>query len=96
MHLSPCKLLCALSIGMTLSLTGCSDDDDDKSAALEPIPATAQANGLTTLTAAVEAADLAATLSDESNLFTVFAPTNQAFADLGSTLTTLLEPANQA
>lgn len=48
-----------------------------------------------TLLAAVEAADLGATLSGEGP-FTVFAPTNDAFAALPEgTLDTLLEPENQ-
>ena len=38
---------------------------------------------LTTLVAALQAADLVATLADESADFTVFAPTDEAFAQLG-------------
>ena len=37
----------------------------------------------TTLVAAVEAADLVSVLSDENSVFTVFAPTDDAFAQLG-------------
>ncbi len=49
----------------------------------------------TTLVAAVQAADLAATLKSEGP-FTVFAPTNDAFAKLpAGTVESLLEPANK-
>lgn len=48
-----------------------------------------------TLVTAVQAADLASTLSGPGP-YTVFAPTNEAFAKLpAGTLDTLLEPANQ-
>lgn len=51
---------------------------------------------LSTLTAAVTAADLVTTLQDEGP-FTVFAPTNAAFAALpAGTLDTLLLPENKA
>ncbi|VVS98142.1 conserved exported hypothetical protein [Rhizobium sp. EC-SD404] len=53
------------------------------------------ASNLTTLVAAVQAADLVETLSGPGP-FTVFAPTNDAFAALpAGTVDTLLEPANQ-
>jgi uncharacterized surface protein with fasciclin (FAS1) repeats len=52
-------------------------------------------DGFSTLLAAVEAADLGETLSSEGP-FTVFAPTNEAFAALPEeTLNALLEPKNQ-
>jgi uncharacterized surface protein with fasciclin (FAS1) repeats len=50
--------------------------------------------GFSTLVAAVGAADLAGTLSDETGTFTVFAPTNAAFEALGGTVGLLLETAN--
>merc|ERR1712020_99555 len=51
---------------------------------------------LSTLLAAVKAADLAGTLSGEGD-FTVFAPTNDAFAKLPEgTIPTLLKPENKA
>ncbi len=54
------------------------------------------ATNLSTLVAAVKAADLVATLSGPGP-FTVFAPTNAAFAKLPSgTVTTLLKPENKA
>jgi len=52
--------------------------------------------GFSTLVAAVAAGDLVSTLSDEAESFTVFAPTNDAFALLGGTVDALLETANQS
>ena len=51
--------------------------------------------GFSTLVAAVAAGDLVSTLSDEMGSFTVFAPTNDAFATLGGTVDALLEAENQ-
>lgn len=54
------------------------------------------ASNLTTLVAAVKAADLVGTLSG-AGPFTVFAPTNDAFAKLpAGTVDTLLKPENKA
>lgn len=54
------------------------------------------ADNLTTLVAAVKAAELAATLSSDGP-FTVFAPPNSAFAALpAGTVETLLQPENKA
>ena len=54
------------------------------------------ANNLTTLVAAVKAADLVETLSGPGP-FTVFAPTNDAFAKLpAGTVETLVKPENKA
>lgn len=47
-----------------------------------------------TLVAAVQAADLVETLKGEGP-FTVFAPTNEAFAELGTTVDELLLPENK-
>jgi uncharacterized surface protein with fasciclin (FAS1) repeats len=65
-------------------------------AAAEDIVALAQANpDLSTLVDAVTAADLAETLQADGP-YTVFAPTNDAFAAVGdNALTRLLRPANQ-
>ena len=48
----------------------------------------------TTLVAAIKAADLVPTLKGPGP-FTVFAPTNEAFAKLGDTVNTLLKPENK-
>jgi len=50
---------------------------------------------LSTLVAAVQAAELVEALSDENAEFTVFAPTNEAFAAIQDTVDTLLLPENQ-
>ena len=50
---------------------------------------------LSTLVAAVQAAELVEALSDESAELTVFAPTNDAFAAIQETVDTLLLPENQ-
>jgi len=65
-------------------------------APLQSIAATAAATpALSTLLAAVKAAGLAETLSGEGD-FTVFAPTNDAFAKLpADTIPTLLKPENK-
>lgn len=70
-------------------ITACSDDDDDDETVIEEAPVTtivdaAVANGsFTTLVAALEATGLDETLADENATFTVFAPTDAAFALLG-------------
>ncbi|MFT5276464.1 MAG: transforming growth factor-beta-induced protein [Glaciecola sp.] len=79
-------------------LQACSSDDDDPTP--QPGPDTsantivdiAKSNdGFTTLVAVLEATGLDQTLSDTSALFTVFAPTNDAFNQLGQeTLDALL------
>lgn len=59
------------------------------------VEAAAKADNLSTLVAAVKAADLVKTLSGPGP-FTVFAPTNEAFAKLpDGTVEALLEPENQ-
>lgn len=73
-----------LGIVIAISLAACSeDDDDDMTPATEDIVATAQGNSnLSTLvTALTKYPDLVTTLSGTGQ-FTVFAPTNDAFADL--------------
>ena len=86
-------------------ITACSDDDDEvhmPAPVVEaPAPAptvttvvdAAVANGsFTTLVAALQATGLDATLANESASFTVFAPTDDAFALLGQdTIDALLE-----
>lgn len=55
-----------------------------------------ETSSLSTLVAAVQAADLVEALSDESAELTVFAPTNEAFAAIQDTVDVLLLPENQA
>ena len=70
--------------------------EDSNTASSETITELVAGNPeFSTLLAAVEAAGLAETLSSEGP-FTVFAPTDAAFAELpAGTLDTLLQPANQ-
>ncbi|MDN3492478.1 fasciclin domain-containing protein [Winogradskyella bathintestinalis] len=67
---------------VVIGLTSCSDDDDGN---VTPAPSTivdiALENNLTSLAAALQATDLVSTLQG-AGPFTVFAPTNEAFADL--------------
>ncbi|WP_421134525.1 fasciclin domain-containing protein [Alteromonas sp. A079] len=92
------KLKAAL-ISTPLLLTGCwLESDDDTPAPTPPPEATtivdvAVADGnFTTLVAALEAADLVTTLDNEDATFTVFAPTDDAFALLGQeTIDALLQ-----
>ncbi|MEQ8479156.1 MAG: fasciclin domain-containing protein [Hoeflea sp.] len=53
-----------------------------------------EAGSFSTLVAAVQAADLVETLKGEGP-FTVFAPTDEAFAELGMTVDELLKPENK-
>lgn len=88
-------LLLAGGCALPLFLAGC---EDDKTVFFPPqsIPEQLDALGLTTLRAALEAADLVDDL-ETAGPFTLFAPSNAAFQALpDGTLDTLLEPANQA
>ena len=80
------------------AMTAC-DDDDQMMAPEQPgtiLEIAAEAGNFTTLEAAIEAADLTATLEGPGP-FTVFAPTDAAFGALPEgTLEELLLPANQA
>lgn len=78
-------------------LAGCDSDDTETTAAKVDIVATAQAAGnFNMLVAAVTAADLVTTLKG-TGPFTVFAPTDAAFAKLpAGTVDTLLLPENKA
>ncbi|MEO9966901.1 MAG: fasciclin domain-containing protein [Reichenbachiella sp.] len=57
------------------------DDDDDTNESTQDIVELAQANGFTSLATALTQVDLISTLQSDGP-FTVFAPTNEAFADL--------------
>ena len=74
-----------VTIFSVIFLQACNDDNENKGIP-EPktIVDTAISNGnFTTLVAALEAAGIVATLDDENSTFTVFAPTDAAFALLG-------------
>lgn len=102
---------CLLALAVGFAACGDSDSDTTDSAGgaattNEQGEAAATAEGnivavaqetpeLSTLVEAVTAAGLVETL-EEPGPYTVFAPTNAAFEALGSTLDTLLEPANKA
>jgi len=77
-------------------LAGCGTDDAETPAAKVDIVATARAAGsFNTLLAALTAADLMTTL-EGTDTFTVFAPTDAAFAKLpAGTVDTLLLPENK-
>jgi uncharacterized surface protein with fasciclin (FAS1) repeats len=95
-HLSVLAFILVLAVGVV----GCSDDDDDNgptASSLQDIVDTAIAAGsFNTLVAAVQAAGLEETLRGPGP-FTVFAPTDEAFANLpAGTLDSLLLPENQA
>jgi len=81
------KLLYVLfGFASLLLLQGCFDDDDDEitEEQLPTIAAIASDQGdLSTLVAALDAADLVTVLDDPNGEFTVFAPTDAAFALLG-------------
>ncbi|KJY97435.1 adhesion lipoprotein [Pseudoalteromonas ruthenica] len=86
--------------GLLALTTACSDDDDNDTAVVEPpeapittvVDVAAASEDFETLTAALQATGLDATLSDTDSQFTVFAPTDDAFALLGQeTIDALLE-----
>lgn len=66
---------------LVIGFTGCSDDDDNGPAPSTTVVDVALANGFTSLAAALQATDLVTTLQG-AGPFTVFAPTNEAFATL--------------
>ncbi|MFC0605177.1 fasciclin domain-containing protein [Winogradskyella pulchriflava] len=63
------------------SVTACSDDDSSNSSQITTVVDIALQNNLTSLAAALQATDLVTTLQGEGP-FTVFAPSNAAFAQL--------------
>jgi uncharacterized surface protein with fasciclin (FAS1) repeats len=74
-----------LSLLFAVVIVGCSDDDDNDNTP-EPVTivdAAVDNGNFTTLVAALEAADLVSTLDNPDATFTVFAPTDAAFALLG-------------
>ena len=96
--------IAAAAVAALLALSACSSDSDTTDSAAESeavvtntIVDVASANSdFSTLVAAVAAADLVGTLSSDGP-FTVFAPTNEAFAALpAGVLDALLLPENKA
>lgn len=94
--------LAAATIAIALALSACSSDSDEASdemmevASVGTIVEVASAGGFGTLVAAVTAAELVDTLNSEGP-FTVFAPTDEAFAALpAGVLDALLLPKNKA
>jgi uncharacterized surface protein with fasciclin (FAS1) repeats len=96
--------IAAVALAAALTLSACGSDDMDTAAETTTEQATTEtivdvavgAGNFTTLVAAVTAADLVETLSGEGP-FTVFAPTDEAFAALpAGVLDALLLPENKA
>jgi uncharacterized surface protein with fasciclin (FAS1) repeats len=75
------SVLFAALLGATVSISSCKKDDDTPPPVVTPtVVGVAQADTtFSILVAAVVKANLATTLSDPSKLYTVFAPTNNAF-----------------
>jgi uncharacterized surface protein with fasciclin (FAS1) repeats len=99
------RLITVLAVVASLSLfaAACSSDEESpasseaasESASMTITDVVAGSEDFSTLLAAVEAADLGETLAGEGP-FTVFAPTDEAFAALPEgTLDTLLDPMNK-
>lgn len=77
-----------------LGLTGSAAMAASHSGAKDIVDTAVEAEGFDTLVAAVQAAGLVETLKGEGP-FTVFAPTDEAFAALGMTVDELLKPENK-
>lgn len=92
----PMAIVVLMLVGFTTSLTALADDKNGSMSSKMDIVDTAVAAGqFNTLAAALEAADLIATLKGDGP-FTVFAPTDEAFAKLPEgTVASLLEPQNR-
>jgi transforming growth factor-beta-induced protein len=93
-----------LCIALALGVTGCSDNDKQAVVEAPPIAvekttifdAASTNDAFETLTAALKATGLDSVLDDESKTFTVFAPTDDAFALLGeATINELLTQPEQ-
>ena len=93
------KALVAISVVVSFALGGCGSDSNDAPPApptLNLVETLAEAGEFNTLIAAVDAAGLVDVLSNDGP-FTVFAPTDAAFALLPpEELEFLLQPENQA
>ena len=103
MKLTHIAVIAAIAVA-SLGVVACGSSDSETTASTtatttamtdETIAAVATGNkDLSTLVAALTAADLVTTL-EGAGPYTVFAPTNAAFADIQSTVDTLLEPGNK-
>lgn len=79
---------------LAIGLAGGSTMAASHSGAKDIVDTAVEAGSFGTLVAAVQAADLVETLKGEGP-FTVFAPTDEAFAALGTTVEDLLKPENK-
>ncbi len=86
------NLIAVLALAFfSFAATACDSDTEDPLGSVYDV---AVENGFTTLVAAVDAAGLSETLRTDGP-FTIFAPTNEAFAALpAGTVETLLQPEN--
>jgi len=85
-----------IAISSVFLFQACNDDDDKNEVVIQPVvtvvDAAINAGNFTTLVSALEATGLDATLDDTTQTFTVFAPTDDAFALLGDeTINALLD-----
>ena len=86
----------AVALAPGVGLSGCSDDDAGTSSPKDIVATASAAGTFDTLVAALGAADLTATM-ESAGPFTVFAPTDAAFAKLpAGTVDELLKPENKA
>tara|TARA_R110002020_G_scaffold35735_5_gene107737 strand:- start:2426 stop:2923 length:498 start_codon:yes stop_codon:yes gene_type:complete len=79
---------------LAMGLTGGAALAASHSGAKDIVDTAVETDGFDTLVAAVQAAELVETLKGEGP-FTVFAPTDEAFAALGTTVEDLLKPENK-
>lgn len=89
------KSLILAASALTLTTAAVAGDYGKKKPTTTIVEAAVATDQLSTLVAAVTAAELVDTLNGEGP-FTVFAPTNSAFADIQGTVDTLLQPENKA
>jgi transforming growth factor-beta-induced protein len=76
------KCLGLLCLGLLLLISGCSSSDVESSNSVAGI--IARTANLNTLEGALETSDLTDLLADSSGEYTLFAPTDEAFAALGN------------
>ncbi|MEM9235054.1 MAG: fasciclin domain-containing protein, partial [Pseudomonadota bacterium] len=88
------KSILAATAALSLVAGGAMAADHHKKSKMTIVETAVATDSLSTLVAAVKAADLVDTLNGDGP-FTVFAPTNDGFAAIQSTVDTLLEPENK-